>query len=184
MTACWCSSSWETEAVSIALFCSLSLVVSELFCNFAASKAFPLFTPAPSSVSAFAILLLSGRAFFAKSLAVSKFCCTFAADKGSDFADAPAISAEWCNRKFWTFFDLCFLDRTLANLQGVLLDGRHPFLRLVNLVFQVIRFFQWPQSALTDAATYTRSAFWNTRSTLCFTSNRMYFTSFLMYFRV
>ena len=45
-------------------FCSLSLVVSELFCNFAASKAFPLLTPAPSSVSAFAILLLSGRAFF------------------------------------------------------------------------------------------------------------------------
>ena len=61
-------------------FCSLSLVVSELFCNFAASKAFPLLTPAPSSVSAFAILLLSGRAFFAKSLVVSEFCCTFAAE--------------------------------------------------------------------------------------------------------
>lgn len=25
------------------------------------------------------------------------------------------------------FLTLCFLDRTLANLQGVLLDGRHPF---------------------------------------------------------
>ena len=83
-----------SSTVAVLFFCSLSLVVSELFCNFAASKAFPLLTPAPSSVSAFAILLLSGRAFFAKSLAVSKFCCTFAPDKGSDFADVPAISAE------------------------------------------------------------------------------------------
>ena len=55
------------------------------------------------------------------------------------------------------FLTLCLVDRTLANLQGtlanlqgVLLDGRHPFLCLVNLVFQVIRFFPWAQSAITD----------------------------------
>ena len=57
------------------------------------------------------------------------------------------------------FFDSVLFGQTLANLQGVLLDGRHPFLCLVNLVFllldgwhpflclvnlvfQVIRFFQ------------------------------------------
>ena len=29
------------------------------------------------------------------SIVMLENCCTFAADKGSDFADAPAISAEW-----------------------------------------------------------------------------------------
>ena len=48
------------------------------------------------------------------------------------------------------FFDSVLFGQTLANLQGVLLDGRHPFLCLVNLVFQVIRFFPWAQSAITD----------------------------------
>ena len=44
----------------------------------------------------------------------------------SCLADAPAISAEWCNRRQCFFLTLCFLDRTFANLRGVLLDGRHP----------------------------------------------------------
>ena len=45
-----------------------------------------------------------------------------------------------------------FFDSMLSgqDVQGVLLDGRHPFLCLVNLVFQVIRFFPWAQSAITD----------------------------------
>ena len=62
-----------------------------------------------------------------------------------------AIRFVFCSSTVAVFFlTLCLVDRTLANLQGVLLDGRHPFLCLVNLVFQVIRFFPWAQSAITD----------------------------------
>ena len=48
------------------------------------------------------------------------------------------------------FFDSVLFGQTLANLQGVLLDGRHPLLCLLNVVLQVIRLCPWAQTAITE----------------------------------
>ena len=55
------------------------------------------------------------------------FLRTFAAEMLAA-AVGYAIRFVFCSSTVAVFFlTLCFLDRTLANLQGVLLDGRHPF---------------------------------------------------------
>ena len=61
---------------------------------------------------------------------------------------------------------LCFLDRTLANLQGVLLDGRHPFNNRLSYPFRTDNLAYFGQIILpmgavryTDAGIYIRSAY-------------------------